>query len=1093
MNFQHAPKRFGNGKRKKVDSRTRAFSTAQDYTLEPRHMLTASFVGDLPQLADSVQPLVSVCSPAPMVADVASRNALQPLSLVSAGFEYKSNPIGATITKYTGTGTDVVVPQFLDGLRVTEIGDGAFQNRGDITRVVLPVGVTRVGRNAFYGDSKLKSISLPEGLTEIADASFCFCSNLSSITLPTTLTTIRDWGFYGCTSLKSIELPNGFRNLLWGAFRDCTGLATVTLSPSMTYLTAQAFQGCNSLTGVVIPRGIVEVGADAFTDCSNLKSVVFLGDAPSKTGDHPFQNDANSTAYYLQGTKGWTSTFAGIPTAPFAGQNADYIYTVLPAGISISKYIGKAIDVTVPQKIDGLPVVELGIGAFQGRGDVSRVVLPIGITKIGNNAFDGCGSLTSVNIPDGVRSIGDTAFIWCGSLRTLTIPSSVTSIGIFWSFWGCGRLTAINVDAANTKYASQDGILYSKDFTWLYWCPGGKSGEVTLASATKTIGYHSFQDCYGITRLTIPASVTLIEDGVFNHCTNLRSFFFRGNAPTVRSAFDPDVKSTVYYVRGTSGWGKTLGGVPTATTALAPTGVGAVPGNGAVTLSWTAPSDDGGTPITGYSIRRSIDGGKTWSAAINTGSTATSFTVAGLANGTSYLFRVAAVNAAGVGDYSTTLNSCRPTDSPDYIYTVLPGGISISKYIGKGTDVTVPRKIDGLPVVELGVGAFQGRGDITRVVLPTGITKIGNNAFDGCGSLTSVNIPEGVTEIGDNAFIWCGRLLKLEIPSSVTRIGYFWAFWGCGSLTAINVSPQNATFASWDGILYSKDMTWLMWCPGGKQGEVSLAPPTKTIGYFSFEGCTGVTKVTVPASLTTIEGSAFHGCSNLRAFYFQGNAPSVSFDAIPATVYYVRSTSGWGNTLGGLPTATTALAPTGVAGVAGNRSVALQWTAPSDTGRAAVTSYSIQTSTDGGKTWSAAINTGSAATSYTMTGLTNGTSCMFRIAAVTAAGTGDYGAATASIPVTVPSAPTGLKAARGNGKITVTWLAPVANGGSPVTDYIVFYSANGGATWKLFADGVSTATSATVTGLSNTKGYVFRIAARNAAGQGPWSSALAVK
>lgn len=85
---------------------------------------------------------------------------------------------------------------------------------------------------------------------------------------------------------------------------------------------------------------------------------------------------------------------------------------------------------------------------------------------------------------------------------------------------------------------------------------------------------------------------------------------------------------------------------------------------------------------------------------------------------------------------------------------------------------------------------------------------------------------------------------------------------------------------------------------------------------------------------------------------------------------------------------------------------------------------------------------------------------------------------------TVPSAPTGTA---GDGQVALTWTAPT--GGLTPTDYIVQYSSNGGSSWTTFSDGVSTATSATVTGLTNGTGYIFRVIAVNALGQGPAGSA----
>jgi hypothetical protein len=86
-------------------------------------------------------------------------------------------------------------------------------------------------------------------------------------------------------------------------------------------------------------------------------------------------------------------------------------------------------------------------------------------------------------------------------------------------------------------------------------------------------------------------------------------------------------------------------------------------------------------------------------------------------------------------------------------------------------------------------------------------------------------------------------------------------------------------------------------------------------------------------------------------------------------------------------------------------------------------------------------------------------------------------------------APTSVTATAGNEQATVSWTAPVDNGGYAITDYAVQFSSNSGSTWTTFADGTSTTTTATVTGLTNGTAYVFRVAAVNGAGTGPYSSA----
>lgn len=91
----------------------------------------------------------------------------------------------------------------------------------------------------------------------------------------------------------------------------------------------------------------------------------------------------------------------------------------------------------------------------------------------------------------------------------------------------------------------------------------------------------------------------------------------------------------------------------------------------------------------------------------------------------------------------------------------------------------------------------------------------------------------------------------------------------------------------------------------------------------------------------------------------------------------------------------------------------------------------------------------------------------------------------------LPPAPTGLAAIPGNAQAALSWTAPSVAAQTPITDYVVQYSSNSGSTWTTFSDGTSTATAATVTGLTNGTAYVFRVAGVNGVGTGPYTSASA--
>ena len=95
------------------------------------------------------------------------------------------------------------------------------------------------------------------------------------------------------------------------------------------------------------------------------------------------------------------------------------------------------------------------------------------------------------------------------------------------------------------------------------------------------------------------------------------------------------------------------------------------------------------------------------------------------------------------------------------------------------------------------------------------------------------------------------------------------------------------------------------------------------------------------------------------------------------------------------------------------------------------------------------------------------------------------------IPVSTPGAPTTVAGTAGNTTVALAWVAPTSTGGSVITDYVVQYSTSSSGSYTTFADGLSTSTSATVTGLTNGTAYYFKVAATNSVGTGSDSAASA--
>ena len=182
-------------------------------------------------------------------------------------------------------------------------------------------------------------------------------------------------------------------------------------------------------------------------------------------------------------------------------------------------------------------------------------------------------------------------------------------------------------------------------------------------------------------------------------------------------------------------------------------------------------------------------------------------------------------------------------------------------------------------------------------------------------------------------------------------------------------------------------------------------------------------------------------------------------------------------------------APTGLAATAnGPSQIDLAWTAPASTGGSAITGYKIESSSDGGSSWSDLVaNTSNTTTTYAHTGLGAGDTRHYRVSAINANGAGTASNVdSATTGTTVPGAPTGLTAtASGTTQIDLAWSAPASTGGSAITGYKIEVSANGTSGWTdQVANTNSTATTYAHTGLVSGDTRHYRVSAINANGTG---------
>ena len=175
--------------------------------------------------------------------------------------------------------------------------------------------------------------------------------------------------------------------------------------------------------------------------------------------------------------------------------------------------------------------------------------------------------------------------------------------------------------------------------------------------------------------------------------------------------------------------------------------------------------------------------------------------------------------------------------------------------------------------------AFWESGRITSIEIPNTVIIIGSQAFASCFDLTSITIPDSVTSIGRNAFYQCSSLTTVTIGNGVTSIGDS-AFVPCYSLKYIEVSVDNQSYSSEDGVLFDKEKTKLICCPTKKEGRSYIIPDgVMHISDFAFAYCSQLSSITLPDSMSSIGANAFMECYNLRSITIPDNVTFIGEDA----------------------------------------------------------------------------------------------------------------------------------------------------------------------------------------------------------------------
>jgi fibronectin type 3 domain-containing protein len=535
-------------------------------------------------------------------------------------------------------------------------------------------------------------------------------------------------------------------------------------------------------------------------------------------------------------------------------------------------------------------------------------------------------------------------------------------------------------DAANAvAYAPSDAI-----------CVAGQTQSVNLplVNATQSIlagAQNAFLAVYSVSLTTAPvtpsgltatpgsASVTLnwtVSSGATSYNV-YRGTTAGGESATplatgIATASYSDIavtNGTKYYYKvaavnggGNSAESAEASATPQATAPAAPTSLTATPGNASVTLNWTASSG-----ATSYNVYRGITAGGESATPLATGIASVSYPDTTVTNGTKYYYKIAAVNAGGIGAQSAEASATPQPPAPS-----APAGLTATA---------------GNATVTLNWTASSGA---TSYNVYRGTTAAGESAIPLATGITSVSYSDTTVSNGT-------RYYYTVAAAGIAGIGV--------QSTEVSATPQPPPPIAPTGVTATAGnaAVTLNWTASSGATSYNVYRGTTTGGESATPLATGITAISYPDNTVTNDTKYYYKVAAVNGGGTGAQSAEVSATPEP------------------LPPA----APVGLTATAGNASVTLNWTA--STG---ATSYNVYRGTTAGGESATALATGLTAVSYPDAAVINGTKYYYKVAAANTAGTGAQSAEASATPEPpVPATPTGLTATAGNASVTLNWTA----------------------------------------------------------------------
>ena len=469
---------------------------------------------------------------------------------------------------------------------------------------------------------------------------------------------------------------------------------------------------------------------------------------------------------------------------------------------------------------------------------------------------------------------------------------------------GDGSNLTWTLDSEGVLTISGSGDMHDYGFPSAPWYDSrSRVKSAVIADGVTSIGSSAFDDCTSLTSVTIPDSVTSIGHDAFYNCTSLTSVTIPNSVTSIGedAFYRCDSLTGIWVNEGNNNYSSDASGVlfnKDKTTLVQCPGAFA-----AYTIPNSVTSIDSGAfyhckSLTSVAIPDSVT--SIGDSAFSYCRSLTSVTIPDSVTsiGEYAFYDCTSLTSVAIPDSVTSIgehafDGCTSLTSVTIPDSVTSIGGSAFRGCSSLTSVTIPDS-----VTSIGGSAFSWCKSLTSVTIPDSVTSIGGSAFEKCKSLTSVTIPDSVTSIGVGAFYDCTSLTSVTIPNSVTSIGD-WAFDGCTSLTGIWVGESNSYYSgNASGVLFNKDKTTLVQCPGAFSGAYTIPDSVTSIGGSAFEKCKSLTSVTIPDSVTSIGDYAFCDCTSLTSVTIPDSVTSIGDNAFLGCesltdVYYAGSEAQW--------------------------------------------------------------------------------------------------------------------------------------------------------------------------------------------------------